>query len=254
MINIFCSLVLCFFLYVITLGNKNQINALFQESNELYRNGKYYEAIDKYKNIIETGYEHAYLYYNLANAYYRINDFPRSIYYYEKALKLKPRFKDAKFNLQLAKATILPDIQEVPEPFYTKIINNFSSLFDIKEWTILSITIAFITAMLISIFLILQTHRLKMFLFYSSILFLIMLVFSLLLGYVRYNQTVKPNYAIIMQSSATIKSSPDQHSTDIYIAPAGLKVKILSTLSDWYEIKLPDGNKGWMNKDALEII
>lgn len=254
MITTFFSVVLFFFLDVISLGNKNQIITLFQESNELYRNGKYYEAIDKYKQIIETGYEHAYLYYNLANAYYRINDFPKSIYYYEKALKLKPRFKDAKFNLQLAKATILPNIQEVPEPFYTQIINNLSSLFDIKEWTIMSITLAFITAILIFIFLILQTHRLKMFLFYSSILFLTILIFSLLLGYARYHDTVKPNYAIIMQSSATIKSSPDQQSTDIYIAPAGLKVKILSTLSDWYEVKLPDGNKGWINKDALEII
>lgn len=229
-------------------------DSLFFEANELYRTEQYYEAIEAYQRILTDGYEHADLYYNLANAYYKVKEYPKAILFYEKALKLNPRFDDARFNLQLTKETILPQMQELPEPFYVQLFHNIMNLLTARQWAIASILFAFLTALFVALFLIAKLQRPKSLLFYASILSLFLLFLTLTSGYFRWQNTLKSEFAIIMKTSASIKSSPDEHSTDLYIAPAGMKVKILSTLSDWYEIKLPDGSKGWVHESAIEII
>ena len=69
----------------------------------MYNQGKYAEAIDKYKAILETKNHSAALYFNLANAHYKLNNIAPSIYYYEKALQLAPNDPDIKNNLALPK-------------------------------------------------------------------------------------------------------------------------------------------------------
>ena len=66
-----------------------QNQTLFDKANALYNEGKYEEAITNYKAILETANHSADLYFNLANAHYKLNNIAPSIYYYEKALQLE---------------------------------------------------------------------------------------------------------------------------------------------------------------------
>ena len=59
------------------------------EANEYYSMEEYSEAIKVYEEILKNG-EHANVYYNLGNSYFRVGDIGNSIWAYEKALKLKP--------------------------------------------------------------------------------------------------------------------------------------------------------------------
>ena len=57
-----------------------QNNTLFEQGNSLYNQGKYAEAIDKYKAILGTKNHSEALYFNLANAHYKLNNIAPSIY------------------------------------------------------------------------------------------------------------------------------------------------------------------------------
>lgn len=60
--------------------------------------------------------------------------------------------------------------------------------------------------------------------------------------------------AIIMQSSVSVKSSPDNASKDIFILHEGTKVTVLRSLNYWSEIMIDSGNKGWVPEQAIETI
>jgi SH3-like domain-containing protein len=60
--------------------------------------------------------------------------------------------------------------------------------------------------------------------------------------------------AVIFAPSVNGKSSPDNSGTDLFVLHEGSKVSIEDTVGEWYEIRLSDGNKGWVPASSLTII
>jgi uncharacterized protein YgiM (DUF1202 family) len=58
-----------------------------------------------------------------------------------------------------------------------------------------------------------------------------------------------------MSPSVTVKSTPSESGTDLFIIHEGRKVKVLdNSMKEWVEIELEDGNKGWVQVEVMEII
>ncbi len=60
--------------------------------------------------------------------------------------------------------------------------------------------------------------------------------------------------AIIMADRVDVKTSPAPDATSAFVLHAGTKVVIRNRNDGWIEIRLANGNVGWMPADALEII
>ena len=60
--------------------------------------------------------------------------------------------------------------------------------------------------------------------------------------------------AIVMSPTVTIKSSPQETGTDLFILHEGTKVYIVGKLDNWFEIRLSDGKQGWLQKPSIEPI
>lgn len=80
-----------------------QNETLFEQGKELYKNGKYQQAINSWMKILDNGEHSAELYFNLGNAQYKLNHIGPSIYYYEKALQLSRTTRTLKTTLPLQK-------------------------------------------------------------------------------------------------------------------------------------------------------
>ena len=65
------------------------MESLFKEGNDAYNEGAYQKAVSFYEQTLKMGQHSAALYYNLGNAYYRLNKVAESIYYFEKARRLQ---------------------------------------------------------------------------------------------------------------------------------------------------------------------
>ena len=63
----------------------SDLNEKFLEANNLYNDSKYEQSIQVYLQILDSGVHSSELYFNIGNAYYRLNDIANSILYYEKS-------------------------------------------------------------------------------------------------------------------------------------------------------------------------
>ena len=111
-------------LFFISFSAWSQNDVLFEKANKLYNQDKYQGAIDTYKKILETGEHSAELYYNIANANYKLSNIGPSVYYYEKALLLAPDDQDIKNNLAFAQNMTIDAIDVIPQTGISKIVNN----------------------------------------------------------------------------------------------------------------------------------
>ena len=60
--------------------------------------------------------------------------------------------------------------------------------------------------------------------------------------------------AIVFVPTVNIKSSPDEKGTDIFVLHEGTKVDIRDEVGNWKEIRLSDGNTGWIKTSDLIVI
>ena len=97
-IDFLCGTIVLFSCTVLAQTPKDAFN----RGNELYRAGKYQEAVKEYESIIKQGKFSAELYFNLGNAYYRDRQLARAILSYERAAQLHPNDPDIEHNLKLA--------------------------------------------------------------------------------------------------------------------------------------------------------
>ncbi|HQG68575.1 MAG TPA: tetratricopeptide repeat protein, partial [Paludibacteraceae bacterium] len=103
-------------------------------ANDLYAKGNFHAAAEQYEKILKNEGIAPELYYNLGNAYYKMNEIGLAILNYERALKLSPRFEDARFNLQLAQQKVLDNVNYNQQFFIQRWITNLMHMFTSNQW------------------------------------------------------------------------------------------------------------------------
>jgi len=78
------------------------VEELYFEANRAYKEDRYQAAVDGYLKLIDRGFTHGHLFYNLGNACFRSGQLGRAILNYKRAQLLIPRDADLNFNLRYA--------------------------------------------------------------------------------------------------------------------------------------------------------
>ncbi len=229
-------------------------NSAIDSANTYYKNGNYDNAVKLYESVLYQGLESANVYYNLGNSYFRIKEIPKSILNYERAKLLSPIDEDINFNLNLASSLIIDKVNIIPEFFIYSWIKDILNFLSINNWAIISLSLFVFSLILVLLFLFSEkTFLRKLFFWTGSFTFIISLICLVLAVYGR-AMIVNNHSAIVMQAVTTAKSSPNDSSTDLFIIHEGTKVTINEKLDDWTEIKLADGNVGWIKTKDIEEI
>lgn len=219
-----------------------------------YKKGNYQKALEYYQKIEQQGLSSAYLYYNIGNSYFRLNQISKAILYYERALLLNPSNEDILHNLKFANTFVVDKINELPEPFYITWYNSYSNFFSSNTWAWIAI-ITFTLSLTFFYFNFLTSKIIltKFFKTFSVILFIVF-VLSIFPSYSSYHKQIAHNIAIITTDAVEVKSSPDDNGTVLFVIHEGIKVKIKDEFEEWVEIRLADGNTGWVKSTDLEKI
>jgi len=91
--------------------------------------------------------------------------------------------------------------------------------------------------------------------FYGALLALFITIVANLCAFSQHLTIVNRQYAIIMDSAVTVKSSPSDSSTDLFVIHEGAKVEMLDqTMKEWCEVKLEEGKVGWVPVSTLQQI
>lgn len=226
----------------------------FKKGVELYTAGQYEGALKEWIDIYSTGYRSASLEYNIGNAYFKLDNIPGAILFYERALLLKPADENIHYNLEIAKTLVVDKFDDIPDLFFVRWFDFLSLLISANGWAILSIFSFVLFLLLLSVYIYSSRYRLKVIAFWAAILFVIISAFSLAFTLRNKELVYDSREAVIFSPSVNGKSSPDNSGTDLFVLHEGSKVTIEDEVGDWYEIKLSDGNKGWIPSNTLEII
>jgi len=236
------------------LAQNKEVDSLFAEANELYRQESYLEALERYQEIESMQLESWALYYNMANIYYKTNQVAPSIYYYEKALALQPNNRDIRYNLEFANQMILDNIEPLPKSLWQKFMDGVILKFTYEAWAKIAVGLAFLFALLFLLYHFSYGTATKRFFFIASIFTVLIVTTSLFFAYRNYHYVQNNKEAIIFARQADVRNAPTRSSEVYFELHEGTKVVVLETLENWRKIRIADGKIGWIDQDNLREI
>lgn len=250
--------ILIFVLHVlisqITLFSQEKQQQKFLKGVEYYSETNYQAALEEWIELYNEGYRSPSLLYNIGNAYFKSGNIPGAILFYERAKLLDPSNEDINYNLQIARSLVIDRFDEIPELFFVRWFNFVSLLFPANAWALISLVTFILFLTLLSFYLYSAKYKFKVFSFWASIFCIIMTFASLSFTFRNKSLVDESREAIIFAPSVSGKSSPDESGTNLFVIHEGTKVKIEDTVGEWHEIRLSDGNKGWVPVNCLTII
>ncbi len=233
---------------------QDQEKLLFEKANAAYNNGDFQTAVDGYGEIENLGKESVSLYFNKANAYYKLKNYPMAILYYEKALVLDPSNEDVKNNLQIANLTKVDKIDEVPQPVFVRWWNAAKAWLSSNVWAWTSIAFLTLALAFLFVFLVSRTVALRKTGFFASLMMFVLFALSVLFAAQSRRDCLVRDDAIIITPSVTMMSAPVRSGEELLVLHEGTKVKIVEHSDDWNKVKLSDGNIGWIKAaDMIEF-
>ncbi len=234
------------------LAQAQEPDSLFSAANKFYQQENYEKALEYYQQIEKQQLESAELYFNMGNIYYKTNQVAPSVYYYEKALQLSPNDQDIRFNLEFANAMVLDNIEPLPKSLGQKFIELIVLRFTYETWAKISVSLAFVFAILFLLYHFSYSTVKKRIYFVTSILTVILVTTFLFFTYRNKHYVDNNISAIIFSSQADVKSAPTGSSDVYFELHEGTKVRVLETLDNWKKIKIADGKMGWINAADLK--
>lgn len=221
-----------FFLNIL-FANINIVN----NANELYRNGRFEEALTEYLKIKKRN---PYLYYNIGNTYYRLGRKGYALLYYKRAYYLSPRDREIRSNIEII---------EGKKKFENPLIGfaySFINFFSLNESFIIFLILYGSGTILLTLFFIKRNLRL---LFTSIIIIFISFIFipSVLYWITKFNS----NESVIIEDTIG-RSGPGDNFQEIVEFSEGISGKVLKRDNEWY--LFTSGKEiGWI-KGSLKFI
>lgn len=228
------------------------LTTLFADANAQYAEGNYAEAATQYEQILQEQPTPE-VYYNLGNAYFKQGELAQSILAYERALRLKPSFKDAKHNLQFAQSRIIDNIEDTQSFFLSNWLKAIRNALSQRVWMVGSIILFIMALVGFFLFAFSQTLWLRKTAFYCSVVALVVSVMACANAGSLYQRDTQRSEAIITQGIVNAKSSPDRSGNDLFTVHEGTKVEIHEVIGDWCCVHVGN-NIGWMPLEYLERI
>jgi tetratricopeptide (TPR) repeat protein len=229
-------------------------DSLFQTANGLYQEGSYELALNAYRAISDEGYESADLYYNMGNAAYRSNNIGHAILYYEKALKLDPSHEDARHNLEFVSRYRVDTFEPVPELFLRNWVRSLVRALSERTWSILAILLFLLILGCMLIYLFSHRLGLKKAGFFTALFGVLLFSVAFAAALARHRNIVNPESGVITAPSVTVRSSPSETGTELFILHEGTKVRVNEEVSGWQNIRVVDGREGWIGTGDFESI
>lgn len=227
---------------------------LLLRADSAYQQENYAEAITLYEQIAANGNEGAILFYNLGNAYYKSGENAKALLWYERALKLDPADEDIQHNIAFVNRKIIDKIDAVPETLFAQWWRKVTDLMSERQWAVLSIIGSFLLFLSIGAYLFARSGGLRTTGFVTFWISIIVIVFSVIFANKQKEKATHHTEAIVMDLVVDAKNAPNASGKNLFVIHEGLKVQITNEMNGWVEIRLPNGEKGWIAQNSIEKI
>ncbi|MDR1123202.1 MAG: tetratricopeptide repeat protein [Elusimicrobiota bacterium] len=225
---------------------------VYAQAAELYNKGDYGGAAAKYEELLETapdGRENPYLYYNLANSYFKAGEPDKAVINYYRAFNILPRDKDIKRNLAFALNAAGQRLAPEGVPPAAFDIYYWFSMGELKG---LLWFFAWFFALALCAYAFLPRKK-----WFLKILFLSGACIVLCgLWYFARLRDAGLRRAVATAPRAEVRSGPGENFPVSLSLPRAYLVIITDTKGDWAEVEAPAAQNasGWVLKTQIEEI
>lgn len=235
-------------------GALNEATRLYNEGNDLYKQGKYAEAAVAYERALTSGVRNGRVYYNLGNAYFKLNRIGRAILAYERAQRLMPGDEDVASNLQFANLLKLDKETEGEVNAVSRFGRWLLNLFSVNLLSVAcSLCLFGISGALIG-----RTFRPDPGLrpvWMGAVLALgVVLLFSGALLAFKVHAREFEQAAVVVAGETDGRSGPGDDHIKVFTLHEGTKVLIQRSEGGWLLVRLPSGIGGWIRANEAERI
>ena len=128
------------------------------------------------------------------------------------------------------------------------------NLFASNVWATIAVVFFLILMASLAAFFFSRSIVVKKSVFYAGIVAAVIVIFANVFAFRQKDKIENRDTAIIMVGSASVVSSPDLNSKELFILHAGTKVYVTKQDRNWLEIEIDNGSVGWIQRDKIEII
>jgi tetratricopeptide (TPR) repeat protein len=221
---------------------------VYFQANQAYKEGRFQEAIDGYRQLIQSGHGSGHIYYNLGNGYIRLHQLGKAILNYERARLLLPRDADLDFNLRYARDHIRDKVPEVRNTmsiiFFWLRSLTLSDLF----WGFAVLNTLFWGILCLRIF-----YRSEWTYYLILTILTVWLITGLSLG-LKWYQLALDDRAVVVPEEVNVLAGPDVNDTVLFKLHEGTLVHCERSEDGWVLVRFQDGKRGWVQADGIENI
>jgi len=223
----------------------------FDAGNQRYLAGDYSGAISAYESALNSGYTSGRLYYNLGNAYFRMDELGQAIRYYEKAHRLLPENRKLAHNLRIARGRTTGQFSQLPAQIWTVWWRNLTAFMGARGMFYSGFFFYLIAMILLGIRILRGTRN-----GWRRRARTVCVVVGGVLIAAAFTASVEAasfrTAAVIAEAS--LRTDPNGTATVEMVLHEGVVVEALHRRSGWVEVRLPNGASGWVRAQVLAEI
>lgn len=225
-----------------------------QEADSAYQAKDYVRAASIYEALLKKEPQ-ADIYYNLAGAYFRMENLPKAILNYERAYRLNPSDEDTRFNLELCRNRITDHFGNKGEMFFTTFARDFITSRSYRQWGACALLMFAMTFILVGLYIFGQRIWLKKTGFFAASATLLLTILCNVFMWVQYKSFQYERKGVVF-TSTPVYASPSPNSKKLYELHEGTTLKLLEDgiEKNWLQVELPDGTNGWIAPSAIERV
>lgn len=233
----------------------NAAQTSFAAGNAAYLEGDFEAAIAQYEEVAAawTSFE---LEYNLGVAYYKSGRIGPSILHFERAKRFRPSDDDLQANMLLARAAVVDRIEAMPEIALGPLWRELTSAQRLTSWTFLSIALWALAFCLFYFRMASKDTATRRTLIVAAPALGAMALLVGFLGHKTHELTKSNDGAVLMSPRVEVMSGPSlgDESSMLFVLHEGTVVQVLRSEGTWRQVRLANGNAGWVPSDALVAI
>ena len=226
---------------------------MFARGNAAYEGGRYEEAAEAYRTVLNYGFQDPRVEYNLGNAAFKLGRLGESVLHYERALRLEPTDEDALGNLALARMRCADKVEMPETAAPVRIVRSIQDRLGPDRQAVALLIVVWLLAALVAW----CAARPGGWNVTAGWLLSVLLFLTVIVTASWYATSVRlerTRLAVVLQAAVDVLAGPDQNNASIFTIHEGLTIEVVSERPEWVQVSLPNGLNGWVPRDALGIV
>lgn len=236
-------------------GGETTLATGFRQANQAYSEGRYSEALQGYRDLLERSGPSAELYYNAGCAALKAGELGQAAVSFHRAARLDPRDPDIRANLEFVREFVgSGEDGEAEENVFFSFVSGLIFSLTTREVSILQLLFLLVFSLGAVAVAAGQTGSLRKLsvVLAAGGLVLLMANSAVLAAHIyRYHHVSE---AVVVQDDAEALSGPGEENTRVLVIPEATVVRVREQRGDWALVSLPSGRSGWLKISLVEII